>query len=91
MTQPFQSWRRYDADRQAMIRAELDRIAAVDGVTLDGTGLRRIYVDGKLAGIDTTTAMTKSGTAKIASVDRNAEAGSALENSCAAMYVANVA
>ncbi len=33
MTQPFQSWRRYDADRQAMIRAELDRIAALPGLS----------------------------------------------------------
>ncbi|MDF1855651.1 aminopeptidase N [Pseudooceanicola sp.] len=31
----FQSWRRYDADRQQMIAAELDRIAARDGLSPD--------------------------------------------------------
>jgi aminopeptidase N len=35
MTTVFETWRRYDADRQAMIRAELDRIAAAQGLSRD--------------------------------------------------------
>ncbi len=31
----FETWRRYDADRQAMIRGELERIAATDGLSRD--------------------------------------------------------
>ena len=29
------TWRRYDADRQALIRAELDRILATPGLSRD--------------------------------------------------------
>jgi aminopeptidase N len=31
----FNQWKRYDADRQALMRAELERIAAVDGLSKD--------------------------------------------------------
>ncbi|CUH26151.1 Aminopeptidase N [Jannaschia seosinensis] len=31
----FETWRRYDADRQALISAQLDRIAATDGLSRD--------------------------------------------------------
>ena len=35
MTTVFETWRRYDADRQALIRAALDRIAAAPGLSRD--------------------------------------------------------
>jgi aminopeptidase N len=35
MSSAFETWRRYDADRQQMIAAELDRIAAADGLSRD--------------------------------------------------------
>ncbi len=35
MSTAFETWKRYDADRQEMIRAELDRIAATDGLSRD--------------------------------------------------------
>ena len=35
MSTAFETWRRYDADRQAMIRAALDRIAATEGLSRD--------------------------------------------------------
>ncbi|MBS8227565.1 aminopeptidase N [Vannielia litorea] len=37
MSTAFETWRRYDADRQQMIRAELERIAALDGLS-ENTG-----------------------------------------------------
>ncbi|UWR23646.1 aminopeptidase N [Sulfitobacter sp. S190] len=37
MCAAFQTWRRYDADRQASIMAQLDRILAVDGLSADTT------------------------------------------------------
>ena len=33
----FETWRRYDADRQAMIRTELERIAETKGLSRDTT------------------------------------------------------
>ncbi len=33
MTQPFQNWRRYDADRQALMLGELQRILALPGLS----------------------------------------------------------
>ncbi len=35
MTTLFETWRRYDADRQAMMRAELERIAGTEGLSRD--------------------------------------------------------
>jgi aminopeptidase N len=35
MCSAFQTWRRYDADRQGMIREELERIAALPGLSRD--------------------------------------------------------
>ncbi|SEO33905.1 aminopeptidase N [Salinihabitans flavidus] len=35
MCTAFQTWKRYDADRQDMIRAQLERIAALDGLSGD--------------------------------------------------------
>jgi len=35
MCSAFQTWRRYDADRQALIRAELERIMGTDGLSRD--------------------------------------------------------
>ena len=35
MCTAFQTWKRFDADRQAMIRAELERIAAQNGLSRD--------------------------------------------------------
>ncbi len=35
MCTAFQTWRRYDADRQALIAAQLDRIAATPGLSVD--------------------------------------------------------
>ncbi|MGS4944726.1 aminopeptidase N [Meridianimarinicoccus sp. RP-17] len=35
MTTVFETWRRYDADREAMMRAALDRIAAAPGLSRD--------------------------------------------------------
>jgi len=35
MTTVFETWRRYDADRRAMMRAALDRIAATPGLSRD--------------------------------------------------------
>ena len=37
MCAAFQTWRRYDSDRQALIRAELSRIAAQPGLSRDTT------------------------------------------------------
>ena len=37
MSTAFQSWTRYDADRKALIRAELDRILAAPGLSRDLT------------------------------------------------------
>ena len=37
MSTAFETWRRYDEDRQQMIRAELERIAALDGLS-ENTG-----------------------------------------------------
>ncbi|WP_425045775.1 aminopeptidase N [Primorskyibacter sp. S87] len=37
MCTPFQSWRRYDADRQALISEQLDRIAATPDLSRDTT------------------------------------------------------
>ena len=37
MCSAFQTWRRYDAGRQALIRAQLDRIAATPGLSRDTT------------------------------------------------------
>ncbi|MCB2135971.1 MAG: DUF3458 domain-containing protein, partial [Rhodobacteraceae bacterium] len=37
MSTAFETWRRYDADRQALIRAELERILAVPGLSRDMT------------------------------------------------------
>ena len=37
MTTAFETWRRYDADRQAMMRAELQRIAGQQGLSRDTT------------------------------------------------------
>ncbi len=33
MTTAFETWTRYDADRQALMRAELERIAAAPGLS----------------------------------------------------------
>ena len=33
----FETWKRYDADRQEMIKAELDRIKATPGLSRDTT------------------------------------------------------
>jgi aminopeptidase N len=35
MSTAFETWRRYDADRQALMREQLDRIAATDGLSRD--------------------------------------------------------
>ena len=35
MCSAFETWRRYDADRQALITAQLDRILAVEGLSRD--------------------------------------------------------
>jgi len=35
MSTAFETWRRYDADRQALIRAQLQRIAATEGLSRD--------------------------------------------------------
>jgi aminopeptidase N len=35
MCTAFETWRRYDAQRQALIRAELDRIRATPGLSRD--------------------------------------------------------
>ena len=35
MCSAFQTWRRYDSDRQALIRAELERIMGTDGLSRD--------------------------------------------------------
>ena len=35
MTTGFETWRRYDADRRAMIRGELERIQGTDGISSD--------------------------------------------------------
>ena len=35
MTTVFETWRRYDADRQALIAEQLDRIAATPGLSRD--------------------------------------------------------
>ncbi len=35
MSTAFETWKRYDADRQALMRAELDRIAANEGLSRD--------------------------------------------------------
>ncbi|WP_375257890.1 aminopeptidase N [Citreimonas sp.] len=35
MCSAFQTWRRYDSDRQALMKAELERIAARDGLSRD--------------------------------------------------------
>ena len=35
LSSAFETWSRYDADRQDLIRAELDRIAATDGLSRD--------------------------------------------------------
>ncbi len=37
MTTAFETWRRYDADRQGLIRAELERIAATPNLSRDTT------------------------------------------------------
>ncbi len=37
MTTMFETWRRYDPDRQALIRAELERIAATPDLSRDTT------------------------------------------------------
>ena len=37
MCSAFETWKRYDADRQAKIGAELDRILAVEGLSRDTT------------------------------------------------------
>ncbi len=37
MTGAFETWTRYDADRQAMIRAELERILATPNLSRDTT------------------------------------------------------
>ncbi|SFA76098.1 aminopeptidase N [Poseidonocella pacifica] len=37
MTTPFETWRRYDADRQALIKAELERIRATPNLSRDVT------------------------------------------------------
>ncbi len=37
MSQAFDTWKRYDGDRQALMRAELDRILATDGLSRDTT------------------------------------------------------
>ncbi len=37
MVSGFETWRRYDVDRQAMMRAALERIAATDGLSRDVT------------------------------------------------------
>ncbi|PRY24938.1 aminopeptidase N [Aliiruegeria haliotis] len=37
MTTAFQTWRRYDADRQGMIREVLEKIAATEGLSRDTT------------------------------------------------------
>src|SRR6056297_3763410 len=39
MCSAFETWTRYDADRQALIRAQLDRILAPDGLSRDTTEL----------------------------------------------------
>ena len=35
MTQAFSTWKRYDADRKTLIRAELERIASTEGLSRD--------------------------------------------------------
>ncbi len=46
MTTAFETWRRYDADRQDLIRAELRRIASSDGLSRDtGEMVHRILGD----------------------------------------------
>ncbi|MXQ06651.1 aminopeptidase N [Alphaproteobacteria bacterium GH1-50] len=35
LTSPFQTWRRYDGDRQGMMRDALERIASADGLSRD--------------------------------------------------------
>jgi aminopeptidase N len=37
MCSAFQTWKRYDADRQALIAAQLDRILATEGLSRDTT------------------------------------------------------
>jgi aminopeptidase N len=37
MSTAFETWRRYDADRQALMQAELGRIAATPGLSRDTT------------------------------------------------------
>jgi aminopeptidase N len=37
MCAAFQTWKRYDADRQALIRTELERIASTEGLSRDTT------------------------------------------------------
>jgi aminopeptidase N len=37
MTTAFETWPRYDADRQQMMRAALERIAATEGLSRDTT------------------------------------------------------
>jgi len=37
MCSAFQTWKRYDADRQAMIKTELDRILAQPDLSRDTT------------------------------------------------------
>jgi aminopeptidase N len=47
MCSAFQTWRRYDADRQALIREQLDRILATKDLSRDTTEmLTRIRGDG---------------------------------------------
>jgi len=37
MCSAFETWKRYDSDRQALIAAQLDRILAQDGLSRDTT------------------------------------------------------
>ena len=37
MSGAFETWKRYDADRQGLIAAELDRILATDNLSRDTT------------------------------------------------------
>ncbi|WP_027243569.1 aminopeptidase N [Leisingera daeponensis] len=46
MCAAFQTWKRYDADRQSLIRAQLKRIAGTDGLSRDTTEMVTRILDG---------------------------------------------
>jgi aminopeptidase N len=46
MCTAFETWRRYDADRQDLIRGELERIAGTPGLSRDTTEMVGRILDG---------------------------------------------